>query len=86
MLATTAQNLVQNFDETCDSVIQNCEPMIITRNSGNNVVLVSQEGYDNLLENLYIRESSANYSRLLESIDEAKTGKLTTLNPGDSYA
>lgn len=54
MLATTAHNLVQNFDETCDSVIQNCEPVIVTRNNGSNVVLISQAEYDNLLEHLYI--------------------------------
>lgn len=53
MLATTAHNLVQNFDKTCDSVIQNCEPIIITRSNDNNVVLISQAEYDNLMKNLY---------------------------------
>lgn len=85
MLATTAYNFVQNFDETCDSVIQNCEPVIITRNNDNNVVLISQAEYDNLIENLYIRRSKANYARLLNSIDEAKAGKLTVLDLGDYH-
>ena len=53
MLATTAHNLVQNFDKTCDSVIQNCEPIIITRSNDNNVVLISQAEYENLMKNLY---------------------------------
>lgn len=86
MLATTVSSILQNFEKTCDNVIQNCEPVIIARDSGNNVVLVSQAEYDNLLENLYIRKSKANYSRLLESIDEAKAGKLTTLELGNDYA
>lgn len=43
MLATTAHNLVQNFDKTCDSVIQNCEPIIITRSNDNNVVLIDRK-------------------------------------------
>lgn len=85
MLATTAHNLVQNFDETCDSVIQNCEPIIITRDNDNNVVLISQAEYDNLIENLYIRRSKANYTRLLNSIEEAKAGKLTVLDLGDYH-
>ncbi len=80
MLATTSNNIIKNFDKTCDNVIQNCEPIVITRNNGNNVVLISQTEYDNLLENIYIRKSKTNYSRLLESIEEAKAGKLITLN------
>lgn len=85
MLATTAHNLVQNFDEACDSVIQNCEPVIITRDNGSNVVLISQAEYDNLMENLYIRRSKANYTRLLDSMEEADAGKLTVLDLGDCH-
>ena len=85
MLATTAHNLVQNFDKTCDSVVQNCEPVIITRDNDNNVVLISQAEYNNLLENIYVRKSKANYSRLLESIEEAKEGKLTVLEIGGQH-
>lgn len=80
MLATTISNAIKNFDRTCDKVIQNCEPMIITRDNNKNVVLISQEEYDNLLENLYIRKSKANYARLLESLEEVKTGKLTAFD------
>lgn len=80
MLATTAHNLVQHFDETCDNVIKTCEPIIVTRNNNNNVVLISQAEYENLIENLYIRESKTNYARLLKSIEEADAGKLTVLD------
>ncbi len=85
MLATTVHNFVHNFDETCDSVIQNCEPIIITRSNDDNVVLISQAEYDNLIENLYIRKEKANYIRLLNSIEEAKAGKLTVFNMEDSH-
>lgn len=80
MLATTISNAIKDFNKTCDDVIQNCEPVIITRNNNDNVVLISQAEYDNLMENVYIRKSKANYTRLLESIEEAKAGKLTTLD------
>ena len=69
MLATTANNIVKDFDKTCDSVIENCEPIIIARENGSNVVLVSQADYNNMLENIYIRKSKDNYSCLLESIE-----------------
>ena len=85
MLATTAHNVIQNFDETCDSVVQNCEPVIITLNDDNNVVLISQAEYDNLLENINVRKSKSNYSRLLESIEEARAGKLISLDAGDQH-
>ena len=85
MLATTLNNAVKDFDKTCDNVIQSCEPLIITRNNDKNVVLISQTEYDNLLENLYIRKNKANYARLLESVEEAKSGKLTTLDLGEEH-
>ena len=83
MLETTANNIVKDFDKTCDSVIENCEPIIIARENGSNVVLVSQADYNNMLENIYIRKSKANYSSLLESIEEARSGNLTMLDIGE---
>lgn len=80
MLATTINNALKDFDKTCDKVVQNCEPIIITRSNNDNVVLISQSEYDNLMENIYIRKSEASYARLLESIEEAKAGKLTSLD------
>lgn len=81
MLATTLNNAVKDFEKTCDNVVHNCEPLIITRSNDNNVVLISQAEYDNLLENLYIRKSQANYDRLLESIEEAKAGLTDYTQP-----
>ena len=82
MLATNISNIIKNFDETCENVIQNCEPIIVTRNN-NNVVIISQAEYDNMLENMYIRKSSANYEHLLKSINQAKQGNLITLDIGE---
>ncbi|MCD8158191.1 MAG: type II toxin-antitoxin system Phd/YefM family antitoxin [Clostridiales bacterium] len=76
----TIYNAVEDFDKTCDEVVQNCGPVIITRKNDDNVVLVSQEEYNNLLENVYIRRNKANYTRLTESIKEAKAGKLIRLD------
>jgi len=61
MLAATASNVLQNFDQTCDDVIQNYEPVIIARENGKNVVLISQAEYDSLLES--IEEARANVNR-----------------------
>ena len=77
MLATTAHNLVQNFDKTCDSVIQNCEPIIITRSNDNNVVLISQAEYDNLMKNLYSHKEKTNKLSVLSEGEEINNSLLS---------
>lgn len=76
MLATNFSNVRNNFREVCDRVVQDSDIAIITRKNGENVVLMSQQQYDNLVENAYIRSSKANYDRLQESIKQAEDGKL----------
>ena len=71
---TTARG---NLKKYCDKVINDCEPITITRKQGENVVIMSAAEYSNILENMYIRKSEANYRRLLESIADAQAGKLT---------
>ena len=38
---------------------------------------MSQEQYDNLVENAYIRTSKTNYDRLQESMKQDEDGKLS---------
>lgn len=76
MLATNFSNVRNNFKEFCDRVVQDSDIAVITRKNDENVVLMSQEQYDNLVENAYIRSSKANYDRLQESIKQAEDGKL----------
>jgi len=44
---------------------------------------MSQEYYDNLMENLHIRESKANYEWLKESVKQAEEGKLVSFEVED---
>lgn len=85
MLAKTISNAVENFDKTCDDVIRSCEPIIITRDNGANVVLISQSEYDNLCENLYLCQNDANYAHLLKSMEEAHAGNLIAFDPCKQY-
>lgn len=77
MIATNFSNVRNNFKEVCDRVVQDSDIAIITRKNDENVVLMSQAQYDNLMENIYIRDSRVNYERLKESISQAEDGKLT---------
>lgn len=76
MIATNFSNVRNNFKKVCDKVVQDADIAIITRKNNENVVLMSQAQYDNLMENLYIRDSRANYERLKESIRQAEQGHL----------
>lgn len=63
-------NLKSAFDLACD----NHESIIVTRKSGKNVVFLSEEDYNGLMETLYLTSSKENYKRILESLNE-KGGK-----------
>lgn len=60
MIAMNFSNVRNNFKEVCDRVMHDSDIAIITRKNDENVVLMSQAQYDNLMENLHIRESKAN--------------------------
>jgi antitoxin YefM len=76
MIAVNFSSLRDSLKKYCDKVYQDSEPIIITRRNNENVVLISENEYNNLMENAYIRKSPANYKRLLESIEQLKDGKI----------
>jgi antitoxin YefM len=68
---TTARaNLASTMNRVCD----NHEPIIITRNSEQAVVMISLEDYNALEETAYLLRNPANARRLLESIAELESG------------
>ena len=75
MLAVNYSTLRENLKKYCDATNQDMETIIVTRKSGGNVVLISESEYNNLLENLYIRSNPEYYNKLLQSIEELKSGK-----------
>jgi antitoxin YefM len=83
MLATDISNALRDFEQTCDDVVNNCEPVIVTRSNNNNVVIISQSEYNNMLENIYVRKNSANYKHILESMEQAKQGHLVNFDLED---
>lgn len=74
MIATSYSKVRQNFKEYCDKATNDFETIIITRERGENVVMLSEAEYNNLLENLYIRSNRKYYNELLKSIDQLKKG------------
>ena len=58
-----------------DEVTDNYDPVFITRKENRNVVLLSEEVYNNLLENVYLMGNKANYDWLIESRKQLEAGK-----------
>ena len=67
MLAVNYTTLRENMKSYMDKVTDDYETMIITRKDNKNVVMLSEEAYNNLMENAYIMGNKANYDWLMES-------------------
>ena len=61
--------------KTMDRVCEDHEPVIITRNRDQAVVMISLEDYKAMEETAYLLRSPANATRLLESIAELERGQ-----------
>ena len=60
-----------------DIISDTCKTMIMARQNDAKIVMMSEDVYNNLMENLYIRESQANYEWLMESKQQLETGKVS---------
>ena len=76
MIATNYSEVRNNLKAYCDKATKDYETIIITRKNNENVVLMSEEKYNNLMENLYIRSNLKYYQKLVESIKEVEKGNV----------
>ena len=65
-----------NLAATMDKVVADHAPVIITRQNGEAVVMMSLEDFQSWEETAYLLSSPANARKLMKSIDEANRGKL----------
>lgn len=80
MLAVNYTNLRDNMKTYMDKVTNDYETMIVTRKDNKNVVMLSEESYNNLMENVYIMGNKANYDWLMESKAQLEKGKISVQN------
>ncbi|MFY8215211.1 MAG: type II toxin-antitoxin system Phd/YefM family antitoxin [Chthoniobacterales bacterium] len=78
MTAITYTAARENLAATMDRVCLDRDPVIITRNRDQAVVMLSLEDYESLQETTYLLRSPANAKRLLESIESLEEGNLIT--------
>ena len=75
MDAITYSSARANLASTMDRVCSDHEPLIITRNGEQSVVMLSLEDYKALEETAYLLRSPANARRLLNSMAQLNSGK-----------
>ena len=75
MDAITYTTARANLADTMDRVCEDHEPIIITRNSQQAVVMMSLDDYNALEETSYLLRSPKNARRLLESIASLEAGR-----------
>ena len=75
MDAITYSSARANLARTMERVCSDHEPLIITRNGEQAVVMLSLEDYKALEETAYLLRSPANARRLLNSMAQLNSGK-----------
>jgi antitoxin YefM len=65
------------FFQLLDRVAQNHQICIINRRDGENVAMIAESDLNSLMETVYLFRSPTNARRLLDSLDEYRTGKIT---------
>ena len=78
MIAMNYSTLRGNMKSVFDSCETDAETVIVTRKNRKNVVIMSEEQYNNLMENAYLRASKANYDHILSGIEQARLGRFQT--------
>ena len=80
MFAVNYTTLRDNMKTYMDRVTDGYETMIVTRKNNKNVVMISEEVYNNLLENAYIMGNRTNYEWLMESKAQLENGNVSVKN------
>lgn len=77
MLVVNYTNFRDNMTTYMDRVTEDYETMLVTRKDNRNVVMLSENAYNNLMENVYLMENKANYDWLMESKAQLECGRVS---------
>jgi antitoxin YefM len=66
----------QDFFQILDRIAEEREIYIINRPDGENIALIPESDLNSLIETVYLFRSPVNARRLLDALDEVKSGKI----------
>ena len=68
----------QNLASTFDNVVDNCMPVVVTRQNKESVVILSMKDYRAMEETAYLMQSGANVKRLNRAMAQLEAGEGKT--------
>lgn len=74
MNAVNYTELRTNLKSYMDTVYEDHEPLIITRKNNENMVMISIEDYNSMIETDYLLSSEKNAKHLIRSLKDARKG------------
>lgn len=75
MIAVSAQALEKDVNGYINQVNDDYETLMVTGDK-KSVVIIPEEVYNNIMENLYLTSSKANYEHLMRSLKQAEEGSI----------
>lgn len=75
MKAVNYSNFRNNLKSYMNIISDTSEILTVTRKNGQNIIMMSEDKYNSIMENAYLRASEANYKWLMESKAQAERGK-----------
>jgi len=86
MLAVNYSTLRSHLKDYCDHATDDAETVIVTRKNEKNIVMMSVEKYNNLMENLFLMSNQKNYQHIIRGINELEAGHTVTKTETDMEA
>lgn len=80
MRTTTFSDFSSNIKNYFNSVIDNCDSIIVNRNSDEAAVLLSLDEYNSLMETLYLMSSRDTMADIRKAEQDIKEGKGIEVN------
>ena len=76
MIGLNYSQFRENMKSYLDMVTDSFESLLVTRKENKNVIVLSEETYNNLIENIYVMGNKSNYDWLMESKAQLEKGRF----------
>jgi len=83
MVTTTYTDARARLAELLDQVVEDREPVVITRRGRESVALIAADELESLVETIHLLRSRTNAERLLTALARAKAGEGTPTSIDD---